>query len=233
MCATSIISTQGFFTGSKAERKRDSPPDFLSTKAGNTFFEQGSAAFEGGRSPSRVVGHQERKLLALESKLAMRTKALAELMGETGGPVTGRPTSTTRGSRATTGSKVGARRNREVRPGVPAGGLPQALVDAFASRLRHPSGGRWQSVSGLPSPSAQGVRPCGRSDSRQNLALLSPVQRQNRTLAQVAQSRLHSPRHPARHPAGPPPHRGLRRALQHRSPPLRHRIHHPAGQASR
>lgn len=47
-----------------------------------TFFEKGSAAFESGRSPSRVVGHQERKLLALESKLNMRTEALAELMEE-------------------------------------------------------------------------------------------------------------------------------------------------------
>nr|NDG08106.1 transposase [Oxalobacteraceae bacterium] len=37
---------------------------------------------EAGRSPSRVVGRQERKLLALESKLAMRSKALAELMEE-------------------------------------------------------------------------------------------------------------------------------------------------------
>ncbi len=43
-----------------------------------TFFEKGSAAFESGRSPSRVVGHQERKLLALESKLTMRTEALAK-----------------------------------------------------------------------------------------------------------------------------------------------------------
>jgi hypothetical protein len=40
-------------------------------------------------------------------------------------------------------------------------------------------------------PGLQGVRPPGRSDPCQNLALLSPVQRQNRTLAQVAQSRLH------------------------------------------
>jgi transposase len=47
-----------------------------------TFFEKGTAAFESGRSPSRVVGHQERKLLALESKLTMRTEALAELMEE-------------------------------------------------------------------------------------------------------------------------------------------------------
>lgn len=47
-----------------------------------TFFEKGSAAFESRRSPSRVVGLQERKLLALESKLTMRTEALAELMEE-------------------------------------------------------------------------------------------------------------------------------------------------------
>ena len=47
-----------------------------------TFFEKGSAAFEAVRSPSRVIGHQERKLLALGSKLAMRSEALAELMEE-------------------------------------------------------------------------------------------------------------------------------------------------------
>lgn len=47
-----------------------------------TLFEKGTAAFEGGRSPSRVYGHQERKLLALESKLTMRNEALAELMEE-------------------------------------------------------------------------------------------------------------------------------------------------------
>jgi len=47
-----------------------------------TFFEKGSAAFEGGRFPSRVVGQNRRKLEALESKLAMRNEALAELMEE-------------------------------------------------------------------------------------------------------------------------------------------------------
>lgn len=48
-----------------------------------TFFEKGSAAFESGRTASRgAVGHQERKLQALESKLAMRNEALAELMEE-------------------------------------------------------------------------------------------------------------------------------------------------------
>lgn len=47
-----------------------------------TFFEKGSAAFESRLSSSRVAGHQERKLLALENKLTMRTEALAELMEE-------------------------------------------------------------------------------------------------------------------------------------------------------
>ena len=46
----------------------------------NTFFEKGSDAFEAGRSPFRVVGHQKRELRALERKLAMRSEALAELM---------------------------------------------------------------------------------------------------------------------------------------------------------
>ena len=35
-----------------------------------------------GAPPPGVLGHQERKLLALESKLSMRTEALAELMEE-------------------------------------------------------------------------------------------------------------------------------------------------------
>lgn len=47
-----------------------------------TFFEKGTAAFEGGRSSSRVVGSQERKLLALENKLTLRNESLAELMEE-------------------------------------------------------------------------------------------------------------------------------------------------------
>jgi putative transposase len=47
-----------------------------------TFFEKGSAAFEAGRSPSQVIGNQGRKFLALQSKLAMRSQALAELMEE-------------------------------------------------------------------------------------------------------------------------------------------------------
>jgi len=47
-----------------------------------TFFEKGTAAFEGGRSPSRGVGPTQRKLAALESKLVMRNEALAELMEE-------------------------------------------------------------------------------------------------------------------------------------------------------
>jgi transposase-like protein len=47
-----------------------------------TLFEKGTAAFEVGRSPSRGLGHQERKLLVLEGKLKDRTEALAELMEE-------------------------------------------------------------------------------------------------------------------------------------------------------
>jgi transposase-like protein len=47
-----------------------------------TFFEKGSVAFERGRSRSRPVEQQKRRLEALESKLRMRTKALAELMEE-------------------------------------------------------------------------------------------------------------------------------------------------------
>jgi transposase-like protein len=46
------------------------------------FFEKGTAAFQSGRSPSRGLGQQERTLLNLESKLAMRNEALAELMEE-------------------------------------------------------------------------------------------------------------------------------------------------------
>jgi transposase len=45
-----------------------------------TFFEKGSAVFEGGRSPSRVFGQSERKLAALESKLARKDEVIAEIM---------------------------------------------------------------------------------------------------------------------------------------------------------
>ena len=47
-----------------------------------TFFERGAAAFETGRSPSRDLGGRDRKVEALENKLAMRSEALAELMEE-------------------------------------------------------------------------------------------------------------------------------------------------------
>jgi transposase len=45
-----------------------------------TFFEKGSAVFEGGRSPSRVFGQSERKLEALESKLRRKDEIIAEIM---------------------------------------------------------------------------------------------------------------------------------------------------------
>jgi transposase len=45
-----------------------------------TFFERGTAAFEGGRSPSRVVGQAERKLEALEGKLRRKDEVIAEIM---------------------------------------------------------------------------------------------------------------------------------------------------------
>ena len=45
-----------------------------------TFFEKGTAAFENGRSPSRVFGQAERKLEALESKLRCKNEVIAEIM---------------------------------------------------------------------------------------------------------------------------------------------------------
>jgi transposase-like protein len=45
-----------------------------------TFFEKGTAAFEGGRSPSRVLGQTERKLEALESKLRRKDEVIAQIM---------------------------------------------------------------------------------------------------------------------------------------------------------
>lgn len=45
-----------------------------------TFFEKGTAAFEGGRSPSRGVGQSERKIEALESKLRRKDEVIAEIM---------------------------------------------------------------------------------------------------------------------------------------------------------
>jgi transposase len=47
-----------------------------------TFFEKGTAAFEGGRSPSRVLDQKERKLEALESKLHRKDEVIAEIMEE-------------------------------------------------------------------------------------------------------------------------------------------------------
>ena len=45
-----------------------------------TLFEKASAAFEGGRSHSRVIGQNERKLEALESKLRRKDEVIAEIM---------------------------------------------------------------------------------------------------------------------------------------------------------
>ena len=74
------------------------------------------------------------------------------------------------------------------------------------------------------------IRVCGMTHVS-DLALLPPKQRQNRTLAQDPQGRLH-PRAdalvPGRRPAD---RRRLRRALQHRPPAQRHRLRHPQGQA--
>jgi transposase len=44
-----------------------------------SFFEKGSAVFEGGRSLSRVFGQNERELEALESKLRRRNEVIAEI----------------------------------------------------------------------------------------------------------------------------------------------------------
>ena len=44
-----------------------------------TFFEKGTAAFEGGRSPSRGVGQSERKIEALEGKLRRKDEVIAEI----------------------------------------------------------------------------------------------------------------------------------------------------------
>ena len=45
-----------------------------------TLFEKGTAVFEAGRSPSRVLGHQERKLELLENKLRRKDEVIAEIM---------------------------------------------------------------------------------------------------------------------------------------------------------
>ena len=44
------------------------------------LLEKGSAVFEGGRSPSRVFGQNERKLEVLESKLRRKDEIIAEIM---------------------------------------------------------------------------------------------------------------------------------------------------------
>jgi transposase len=45
-----------------------------------TFFEKGTAAFENGRSPSRVSTQSERRLAGLESKLRRKDEVIAEIM---------------------------------------------------------------------------------------------------------------------------------------------------------
>ena|SRR5580698_7024664 len=45
-----------------------------------TFFEKGTAAFENGRSPSRVLDFKQRKLEALEGKLRRKDEVIAEIM---------------------------------------------------------------------------------------------------------------------------------------------------------
>ena len=45
-----------------------------------TFFEKGTAAFEGGRSPSRALDKTDRKIEALESKLRRKDEVIAEIM---------------------------------------------------------------------------------------------------------------------------------------------------------
>ena len=45
-----------------------------------TFFEKGTAAFESGRSPSRVLGGLHDKIEKLESKLQKKDEVIAEIM---------------------------------------------------------------------------------------------------------------------------------------------------------
>lgn len=45
-----------------------------------TFFEKGTAAFESGRSPSRVLGEYDNKIQKLESKLQRKDEVIAEIM---------------------------------------------------------------------------------------------------------------------------------------------------------
>jgi hypothetical protein len=79
----------------------------------------------------------------------------------------------------------------------------------------------------------QGVHSDLGHDARQNFAVLSPIEWENRTLAQIAQRRVH--------PAGNATVAGrrattgarLRGALQQRSPEQRHRLHHAEGYARR
>lgn len=45
-----------------------------------TFFEKGTAAFESGRSPSRVLGGYQNKIQKLEGKLQRKDEVIAEIM---------------------------------------------------------------------------------------------------------------------------------------------------------
>ena len=79
----------------------------------------------------------------------------------------------------------------------------------------------------------QGVHSDLGHDARQNLALLSAIERKNRTLAQIAQRRVHPAGNAAVAGRCAASGGGLRGALQQRPPEQRHRLHHAEGHAGR
>ena len=79
----------------------------------------------------------------------------------------------------------------------------------------------------------QGVHSDLGHDSRQNVAVLSPIERENRTMAQIAQRGVHPAGNAAVAGRRAATGAGLRRTLQQRSPEQRGWLHHAKGHARR
>ena len=77
----------------------------------------------------------------------------------------------------------------------------------------------------------QRIHPNLGDDSRPDVALLSAIERKNRTLAQIAQSGVYSARHAADAGGCATLDSAVRGPLQHRATAQRHRLHHAGGHA--
>jgi hypothetical protein len=79
----------------------------------------------------------------------------------------------------------------------------------------------------------QGIHSDLGHDTRQNFTLISPIERENRTMAQIAQRRVHPAANATVIGRRAASGAGLRRALQQRPAEQRHRLHHAKRHARR